>query len=328
MSNLSWRLAVAGLLAAMTISPALAQSGNLVLYTSQPNEDAQQTVDAFKAKHPDIDVQWIRDGTTKIMAKLEAEFVAGNPQPDVLLIADTVTMEGLKQKERLMPYPEADVSAYDAGLYDADMTYFSTKLITTGIAYNTSAPFQPSTWKDLTGPEAKGQVTMPSPLTSGAALVHLAALAQNPELGWEYQEALADNGAQAQGGNGGVLKSVAGGEKMYGVIVDYLPIREAAKGAPIKFVFPADGVTAVTEPVAVLSTAKNVEAAKAFVDFLLSSEGQELAARMGYLPADPKVAPPEGFPARDTIKIMPFDAADALAKEEENKLRFTELFGG
>jgi iron(III) transport system substrate-binding protein len=40
------------------------------------------------------------------------------------------------------------------------------------------------------------------------------------------------------------------------------------------------------------------------------------------------VTPPEGFPARDTIKILPFDAAKALADEAANKARFTEMFGG
>lgn len=54
-------------------------SGKLVLYTSQPNQDAQRTVDAFVAKHPDVEVDWIRDGTTKVMAKLRAEFEAGAP---------------------------------------------------------------------------------------------------------------------------------------------------------------------------------------------------------------------------------------------------------
>ncbi len=122
MNHATRLLAFAGFAAALAASPALAQSGKLVLYTSQPNADAQQTVDAFNAKYPDVEVEWIRDGTTKVMAKLEAEFVAGNPQPDVLLIADTVTMEGLKQDDRLMPYADADVSRFDAGLYDKDMS--------------------------------------------------------------------------------------------------------------------------------------------------------------------------------------------------------------
>ena len=81
-----------------TAAVAADVSGKLVLYTSQPNADAQQTVDAFTAKHPGVDVEWIRDGTTKVMAKLRAEFEAGAPQPDVLLIADMVTMEASKPK--------------------------------------------------------------------------------------------------------------------------------------------------------------------------------------------------------------------------------------
>lgn len=316
------------LAAIFAAAPALAQEGKLVLYTSQPNEDAQATVDAFEKKYPGVEVEWVRDGTTKVMAKLQAEFSAGNPQPDVLLIADSVTMAGLKRDGRLMSYEGADTTGFEDGLYDKDKAYFSTKLITTGLVNNTRAEMTPSSWKDLTKPEAKGQVTMPSPLTSGAALVHLATITQNPDLGWDYVEALAKNGATAAGGNGGILKAVAGGQKAYGVIVDYLPIREAEKGSPVNFVFPTEGVSAVTEPVAILKTAKNPDAAKAFVDFLLSEDGQKLAAKQGYLPAREGVAPPEGFPSRDKIKLMAFDADKALADEEANKKRFAEIFGG
>ncbi|MEF2550793.1 ABC transporter substrate-binding protein [Aurantimonas sp. A2-1-M11] len=324
----SFGLAAATLAATLLSGTAFAQSGKLVLYTSQPNEDAQATVDAFEAKHPDVDVEWVRDGTTKVMAKLQAEFAAGNPQPDVLFIADSVTMEGLKRDDRLMPYADADTTGFAEGLFDTDKTYFSTKLITTGIVNNTRSEMTPASWKDLVKPEAEGQTTMPSPLTSGAALVHLATLTQNPDLGWDYVAALAENGTTASGGNGGILKAVAGGEKAYGVIVDFLPIREAANGSPVNFVFPEEGVSAVTEPVAILKTAQNPEAAKAFIDFILSEDGQKLAASQGYLPAREGVAAPEGFPSRDEIKLMPFDAAKALADEEANKKRFAELFGG
>ena len=44
-------------------------------------------------------------------------------------------------------------------------------------------------------------------------------------------------------------KAVASGEKLYGVVVDFVPIRAKAKGSPVEFVFPASGVSAVTEPV-------------------------------------------------------------------------------
>lgn len=239
----------AALVAGLLSTAALAES--LVLYTSQPNEDAQATVDAFEAANPGVEVEWVREGTTKIMAKLMAEIEAGNPVADVLLIADTVTMQRLKEAGQLMPYKSPEASAFEASLFDPDGTYYSTKMITTGIIYNTSAAMKPAGWEDLAKPEAKGLVTMPSPLTSGAALIHAQTLAGIGALGWDYYEALAENGATAAGGNGGVLKSVATGEKAYGMVVDFMAIREKAKGAPVEFVFPAEGVSAVTEPVAI-----------------------------------------------------------------------------
>ncbi len=321
------RILLSTLLLAAGISQASAVEGKLVLYTSQPNTDAQQTVDAFMAKYPDVTVEWVRDGTPKILSKLRAEIEAGQPQPDVLLIADVVTMEGLKAEGRLLAYPDADTSAYDAGLMDKDKSYFSTKLITTGIVYNTKAPFVPTSWQDLTKPEAKGLVAMPSPLTSGAAMIHTVTLTGNLPEGWDFYGKLAENGAQAAGGNGDILKAVSGGEKLYGMIVDYMPIREKAKGAPVEFVFPTEGVSAVTEPVAILSTAKNVEASKAFIDFILSEEGQKLAVSQGYIPALASAGLPAGYPDRSAIKVLGYDAAAALANDAANKEKFAEVMG-
>lgn len=304
-----------------------ASAANLVLYTSQPNEDAQATVDGFMAENPDIKVDWVRDGTPKIMAKLMAEIEAGNPAADVLLIADTVTLQRMKEAGQLMAYKSPEAANYDASLYDADGAYYSTKLITTGIMYNTAAAMKPTSWADLAKPEAKGLVAMPSPLTSGAALIHAQTLAGVPSLGWDYYKALQANGAVAAGGNGAVLKSVASGEKAYGVVVDYMPIREKAKGAPVEFVFPEEGVSAVTEPVAILSTTKNEEAAKKFVDYVLSEKGQEGFLKLGYIPARNGMPVPEGFPARDTIKVLPIDAAAALKATEDDLKTFSGIFG-
>ena len=323
------RLALAIFAATLIPATAFAQtaSGKLVLYTSQPNTDAQQTADAFKAKFPQVDVAFVRDGTPRILAKLRAEFEAGQTQADVLLIADSVTMEGLKKEGRLLAYERADVSAYPTGTHDPQKQWFATKLITTGIVYNTKASFKPTSWSDLVRPEARGQVVMPSPLNSGAALIHASTLTSNLEGGWKYYEALKDNGAMAGGGNGDILKSVSGGDKLFGVIVDFMPIREKAKGAPVEFVFPKEGVSAVSEPVAILNTTKNPDTAKAFVDFLISPEGQELALKQGYIAAHPGVALPAGYPPRDQIKVLPFDAMKALSQENKNKLTFADIFG-
>jgi iron(III) transport system substrate-binding protein len=66
----------------------------------------------------------------------------------------------------------------------------------------------------------------------------------------------------------------------------------------------------------------------AFMTFLLSREGQELASRQGFLPADPAVAPPAGFPDPRSIRVMPLDAARAAREQEEILRRFAQLAGG
>lgn len=315
--------------AAMAIAStaAFGQEGKLVLYTSQPQTDAQQTIDAFKSKYPKVDISFVRDGTPRVLAKLRAEIEAGQPQADILLIADSVTMESLKKEGRLAAHKPANLAAYPAGIHDKDGFWFGTKLITTGIVYNTKAPFKPESWADLKRPEAKGQLALPSPLTSGAAMIHTVTLTANLPEGWAYYDAIAANKAVPGGGNGDVLKQVAGGEKMFGMIVDYMPIREKAKGAPVEFVFPKEGVSAVSEPVAILRTTRNEAAARAFIDFVLSPEGQELASKQGYVPALPTTALPPGYPERSAIRLMTFDAGKALAEDDANKKRFSDIFG-
>lgn len=325
--NIFIRWFLAAMLVVVAPVLARAQEGKLVLYTSQPNQDAQQTIDAFKAKYPKVDIAFVRDGTPRIVAKLRAEIEAGAAQADVLLIADAVTMEDLKKGGRLLPYPEADVASYAADLHDKDKTWFATKLITTGIIYNTKAPFQPQSWSDLLKDETRGQVVMPSPLASGAALIHAATLTSNLAEGWGFYVKLKVNGGVATSGNGDVLKQVAGGEKLFGMIVDFMAIREKAKGAPVAFVFPKEGVSAIGEPIAILKSTRNPDAARAFVTFLLSKEGQELALKQGYIPAHPQVALPAGFPDRKDIKVMPLDPARALADAKDNTKRFSDIFG-
>jgi iron(III) transport system substrate-binding protein len=301
--------------------------GKLVLYTSQPQSDAEQTVAGFEKANPGIKVEWVRNGTTQIMNKLEAEFTAGDPKPDVLLIADAMTMETLKGKDRLLPYKEAKTGKLPAGTFDKDKTYFATKLITTGIVAHKSAK-APASWNDLLAEAAKGKVTMPSPLYSGAAAIHVGTLTADKAFGWKYFETLAKNGAVAVRGNGDVFKAVASGEKLYGVVVDFLALREEAKGAPVTFVFPKEGVTAVTEPAAILKTAKNQDAARRFIDFLLSDAGLSLAAAQGYLALDKSIAPPKGFPKLDQIKLMNSDIPGIMKTDEANKKKFADLFGG
>jgi iron(III) transport system substrate-binding protein len=328
MKTLFARALAGQLVLAATLFAGAASAGTLTLYTSQPEADAAKTVEAFKAAYPGVEVNIYRSGTSDILTKMAAEFAAGSPQADVLLIADAVSMELLKKDDRLMPYPEAKLDGFDASSYDKDKTYFGSKLITTGIAYNTAAPQKPEHWADLAKPDYKDGLVMPSPLYSGAAAYMLSGFAGDSNYGWDFFQKLKDNATIAVRGNGAVLKSVASGEKPYGVLVDFMAMNAKKKGSPVEFVFPSEGVPAVTEPVAIMKTAKNVEDAKHFVDFILSDDGQKLALSMGYLPAKASVGRPDWMPEGIEVKVMPFDTKAIVERTDADKKKFSELFGG
>ena len=75
-------------------------------------------------------------------------------------------------------------------------------------------------------------------------------MVQQKEFGWGYFETLAKSGAIAGKGNGAVIEAVARGEKAYGIIIEYMAFNAKAKGSPVDFVFPQEGVSAITQPVA------------------------------------------------------------------------------
>lgn len=321
------RLPPLALLALLSGTAAQAETV-LTLYTSQTPEVAQQTVDAFQAIHPDIKVEWTRNGTSALMNVIRTEIEAGALQPDVLLVADVINLGQLKAEGHLMAYPEAPVAGYDASAYDPDMTFFGTKAMTTGIAYNPQTAKPVSSWTELLAEENRGQIAVPSPLYSGAALNHLHAFLAADGLGWDFYKGLQTLDIVPEGGNGPALKAVASGLAKYAVIVDADTLRAKAAGSPIEFVFPAEGVSFITEPVAIVKDTDQPEAARKFVDFLLSDAGQKLVAAQGNLPLLPSVAPPAGFPALKDIKLLGYDADAAVQADPEVRAQFTEIFGG
>lgn len=320
--------AAAVLAASLTAAAADAQS-ELTVYTSQPVEQMEAMLTLFNEEHPDIAVEMFRSGTTEVMNRLMAEVTAGAPQADVLLIADTVAINQVKAEGLLMPYPEAPIEGLPEGQYDPEMTWFGTKLITTGIVWNTASGLpEPTSWRDLVSEAARDQVVMPSPLYSGAAVIHVGTLANTDAFGWDYVEAMAQNGAIAVRGNGGVRDAVARGERAYGVLIDYMAFGAAAEGSPVAFVFPDEGVTVINQPVAILNTTDNPDAAKAFVDFQLSQAAQEQAVSQLYFPLLEGVAPPKGYPDPATLDIIAVSPEVIGGQSDEILRRFSDLFGG
>lgn len=317
--------------AAFLSGSALAASAaeTITVYTSQPQDQMNAVIEAFNAEYPDIKVELFRSGTTEVMAKLQAEYAAGKSPADVMLIADTVAMTQLKNDGRLYAFTDAPVEGIDPAFIDKDKTYFGTKLITTGIVYNTNlVKTAPASWNDLLAADAAKSLILPSPLYSGAAVIHVGTVAQQPEFGWDYFEKLAKAGAVAGQGNGTVIEAVARGEKAYGIIIEYMALNAKAKGSPVDFVFPKEGVSSITQPVAVLKDSDSLEAAKTFVKWQLSKVAQEQAAKQGYFPILSGVAQPAGYPDPKGLKILPVDSDKLLADDKKNKETFAEVFGG
>ncbi|WP_243735245.1 ABC transporter substrate-binding protein [Paenibacillus turpanensis] len=302
--------------------------GTLSFYTSQPEEDATKLVTAFNKKYPDVKVETFRSGTEEVIAKLQAEKQAGSVQADVLLVADSVTFESLKQQKLLLSYKSPELASIPANLADPDGMYTGTKVMATVLAVNTQkVKALPDSWKVLTEAESKGKSIMPSPLYSGAAAYNVGVMTRTDGFGWDFFKGLKSNEMSVVKGNGAVLKAVASGEKSYAMVVDFLVPREKAKGSPVELVYPKEGVPLITEPVGILNGTDNEAAAKAFVDYVLSEEGQKLAAEIGYTPIRKGVQPPQGLKSISDMKVLEGDITKLVEAREQDKKQFTDVFG-
>lgn len=303
-------------------------SGSLDFYTSQPDADAQALVNAFTEKNPDVEVSIFRSGTEEVVSKIQAEDQAGDIQADVLLVADSVTFENFKKEELLLPYKSPEAEEIDKAYVDPDGAYTGTKVMATGLIVNTNEVKDlPDSWSVLTEKAAKGKAVMPSPLYSGAAAYNLGVITKQDGMGWEFYEDMRANDITITQGNGAVLEGVAMGEQQYGMIVDYLAAQAKSDGSPVELVYPKEGVPVITEPVGILANTDNEEAAQAFVDFVLSEEGQELASDQGYTPIREDIEAPEGLKSLDEIKVLEADSAELLQTRDDDKAKFGEIFG-
>lgn len=301
--------------------------GTITLYTSQPDADVAEMVSAFNDAYPDVTVDVFRSGTEEVLSKIRAEQQAGASQADVIFIADALSMEGLKLDDVLAQYSSPEAADFDAQYVDPEGFYTGTKIIATGLAINTDLVTErPTSWSVLTSPEAKDVAEMASPLYSGAAAYNVSVLAADPDFGWDFWQAVADNGMTVTKGNGAVLQDVAAGDKKYGMVVGFIVARAAAEGSPVEFLYPEEGVLAITEPIALAAGAKNPVAAKAFIDFVLSEAGQEVASSLGYVPIRAGAPVPAGLQGVDELTLLEGDLSSLLATSEADKEKFAEMF--
>lgn len=304
-------------------------SGQFTLYTSVPQNIASRIEESLKKRHPDLRMTIFRAGTGEVVAKLAAEQKAGAIQADVVWVAEPSTYEEFKKQDLLLKFAPKDADKLSAELKDADGFYYAGRLINTVIIYNTQLVKTPPTgWRDLTKPEFKGKIGLPAPAASGAAVAFVGALSKSSDFGYGYLAELKANGAVQVQNNTEANTKVAKGELMVASTLDYMIRDLKAKGSPVDIVWPKEGAIFTPSPVAILKTSKNVEASKAFVDYLLSQQGQQDMVEVGsFLPVRDDVAPPKGAPKLSEIKRFPLDWKDITTRTEEIKKNFADIFG-
>ncbi|MFP3917804.1 ABC transporter substrate-binding protein [Lysinibacillus telephonicus] len=311
-----------------TTSPTSEIEGTVSFYTSQPETDATALVEEFNKLYPDVKVNTFRSGTEEVVGKILAENEAKDVQADVLLVADEVTFENLKSQDLLEAYESPELKNIPEQYVDEDKMYVGTKIMATVLAYNTDLVEEaPTSWADLTDAKTKDLTIMPSPLYSGAAAYNLGIFTRTDGLGWDFYENLKSNGVTVGQGNGTALQGIQSGDQAYAIIVDYLVTNAKKDGSPIELVYPQEGVPVITEPIALMKNAEDPEAAQAFIDFILSKEGQELAASLGYAPIRTDVEAPNGLKSVSELNVLSADVSELYTNRETDKEQFKTMFG-
>lgn len=317
----------AGLAIALASSTAAVAQQKLFVYTSMKESLIGELKNAFAKKYPDIKMDYQSAGAGKLMAKIAAERESGKILADVLWTSEVPDFYQLKAQGVLQPYVPAEIKSLVNPLPEYDGSFTAVRLGTLGIAYNTRlVKTPPQTWQDLQKPAFKGAYGIANPALSGTAYMSVALLTK--QFGWPYFEALRANGAKMGKGSGQVVDDTASGDLLASLAVDYITLDKIDKGATLALVYPPE-MLVIPSPITIFKGSPNTEAAKKFVDFVLSKEGQTIIANEGTLPVRPDVTVPEKFKlplVADAMKrAIKIDYMQLMADKEASIKRFTDI---
>ncbi len=325
------------LVACLVPSPAAAQApdeakakteGTLVYYTSNRTTVAEKHAKGFEKKHG-IKVQVFRSGSEKVIAKLEAESQAGRIQADILNVSDPGYFFALQAKGGLLPYGSRQAASIPDAFKDKDGHWAASRLTAMVIAYNTRqvpAADAPKRWADLTDPKWLGKLTIASPSYGGTSLNWAAGILKL--YGWKFFEDLAKQKPLLTEGHLPGMQLLASGERIVAAEMnDYDARAGIAKGQPIAVVLPEEGTFVIPTPIAILKGTSRPNAAKLFIDYMLSEEGQAVFVEDQTLSARTDVRAPAGAVALKDLKIISMDWAAVEKQSEEIKTKFVSVVG-
>jgi iron(III) transport system substrate-binding protein len=330
-ANLGWLL----LVPVLWLSHAWAQSedelirgakkeAKVMFWSSMRIEDSKMLAAGFEAKYPFVKVEIFRAGGEQIVNRAIAEQAAGNTTYDVV---NAFALKVLQKRGMLQPFGAPEAAHYPAGYKDAQNYWVSLYSGYSVIGFNTKlvpGAEAPKNWEDLLNPRWKGKMAM----DNEEYFWHAGMLRYwGQEKGKQFMEALNRQGLQFRSGGHGLLSDLmSAGE--FSIIVVVYPDRieqMKAKGQPVDWVKTTDPILVNLAPVGIAAKAPHPNAAKLFMNYSISKEGQEIlqkarrvSARLDVVPAVPELDPRK-------LKLVPLDPE--IATEPQHVDNFRRAFG-
>jgi iron(III) transport system substrate-binding protein len=301
---------------------AASPSGTLTIYSTVTQATVESLVAAFETAYPDVDVEVFRAPSGEVAARIAAEQREGRVRADVLWLTDPLSMQAYDADGLLGDYSPPDAAAIDPA--DRSDRYWATRLLNMVIVAGPEVTPAPADWSDLADPAYADAIVLPDPAFAGSAFGVLGYLALDPAYGFDYYQRLKDNGAVQVQAPDEVTTGVAEGRFTAGVTLDFSARAAAAKGSPVRLVWPSSGAITIYSPIALVATSENPGAATAFIDSVLSTAGQEAVAASGWQPARADV---DGGPSVEGPQIRP-DWGAAYGRQSELLEEYQSIFGG
>ena len=258
-------------------------TGRLIIVTSFPENLFGRFKSAFESRHPNLKIH-VRSKKTSAAISFVQER-KGEPA-DIIWASAPDAFEVLKESGHLAKaFRTSGDEIRRVGNYpldDPDGFYRGFAISGYGVMWN--KPYlakaglpEPRQWDDLRRPEYYRHLGISAPSRSGTMHLIVETLLQGKgwEKGWAALLEIGGNLATVTARSFGVLDGVRTGRFGAGPVIDFFGLSAVATGAPVGFTYP-DATAFLPANIAVVSGARNREAAKAFVRFLLSDDGQRI----------------------------------------------------
>ncbi|MBI4524311.1 MAG: extracellular solute-binding protein [Deltaproteobacteria bacterium] len=285
-------------------------------------DSAKEFVNRFQKKYPFIKPELMRAGGGVILNRILAETRAGRNAWDVAM-GRGETYRPLRERELLSPYSSLEATMYPEDLRDKEGYWYAVFLNANVLAFNTKLVGKeelPRGYQDLLNPKWKKQKL--SIDVEGWALISGLSNAWGKEKAISYLRKVAAQQPAIKRGNALRASLVAAGETPIAIAYAGSIQELTDRGAPIDWI-PLEPVVVQVYPMMLAAKAPNPNAAKLFIDFVLSKESQEVIRGFSRIPARKDVEP-------DPPRLRQFkrviDDPGKLNVDETAKV-FNEIFG-